>query len=551
MLDVWSRAPRVARRVAFLIGSVCVLLPTLASAQTTTVRAVWDPSPPSEQVSSYEVCIGTSSRSCNIRLANVSANQSSLVFAPPPGQMVYVAVRAVNSKGRSSYSTEQTFSIPSLNGLTNRSTAMSAAIGPINLSVSDPDGSPLTYTHTGLPMGVAINSKTGQITGTPTNAGTYNVTIFVSDGLTTVSRSFLWTVTSGTTLDRTPPLLTITSHTSGLVVTSASQTIRGTATDSGRGGSGITTVRVNGQSATGGAASGNNTASWSRTISLSSGSNSVTIEAVDSAGNIQMQQITLQLAVSGSSSTSGSGSGTTSGSTGGAGGGTSTSSGPFSITSLTSNRTSPQAPGTLITFTAAASGGRSPYQFKWLVYDGTTWNVVRNWSSSNTFTWSTPAREGAYRIGIWARDATMTADIGTYNLNVMFRSRGTASAPAPAPPPVTAPSAPVSSPTPISGPLVVAGLTSSVESPQAPGTSITFTALVTGGTGRYQIRWLFFDGTSWTVLRNWSPSTTYAWRPMTTTTGASRIGVEVLDATSPTSASPAGWSVPFRIKSGN
>ena len=54
------------------------------------------------QVSHYEVCIGTASRSCNIRLANVGANQTSFVFAPPPGQMVYVAVRAVNSKGRSS-----------------------------------------------------------------------------------------------------------------------------------------------------------------------------------------------------------------------------------------------------------------------------------------------------------------------------------------------------------------------------------------------------------------------------------------------------------------
>ena len=51
-----------------------------------------------------------------------------------------------------------------------------------------------------------MNSNTGQITGTPTSAGTYNVTIFVSDGLTTVSRSFVWTVTSGTTLDRIAPL---------------------------------------------------------------------------------------------------------------------------------------------------------------------------------------------------------------------------------------------------------------------------------------------------------------------------------------------------------
>ena len=80
-----------------------------------------------------------------------------------------------------------------------------------------------------------MNSNTGRITGTPTTAGTYNVTIFVSDGLKTVSRSFVWTVTSGATADRTTPALTITSHASGSVVTTARQTISGTATDSGTG----------------------------------------------------------------------------------------------------------------------------------------------------------------------------------------------------------------------------------------------------------------------------------------------------------------------------
>src|ERR1700741_4505065 len=92
MLDVWSRAPRAHRRVAFFCGSLCVLLPALAGAQTTTVTALWDPSPPSEHVSSYEVCIGTTSRSCNVKTANVNASQSSYVFSPPPGQMVYVSV---------------------------------------------------------------------------------------------------------------------------------------------------------------------------------------------------------------------------------------------------------------------------------------------------------------------------------------------------------------------------------------------------------------------------------------------------------------------------
>ena len=561
MLDVWSRAPRAIRRVAFFCGSLCVLLPALAGAQTTTVTAVWDPSPPSEQVSTYEVCIGTASRSCNVKTATVSAAQTSYVFAPPPGQMVYVSVRAVNSKGPGNYSAEQTFSIPSISALTNKSTLLNSLISPINFAVSDPDGSPLTFTHTGLPLGVTMNPNTGQITGTPTNAGTYSVTIFVNDGLTTVSRSFVWTVTAGVTTDRTPPTLTITSHTSGLVVTSASQTIRGTATDSGRGGSGITTVRVNGQAATGGAASGNNTANWSRTITLNSGSNTVSVEAVDSAGNVQMQQITLQLATSGSSGTTtgGGGSASSGGSTSGggsttgggtAGGGTSTSSGPLMITALTSNLTSPQAEGTSITFTVAARGGRAPYQFKWLVFDGSSWTVVRNWSSAATHTWR-PTNRGTYQVAVWARDSTTTADVNNVKASLPFRvNKSTVSSSSTttttAPPPVSAPSSPVSSPTPTSGPLMAVSLTSNLAAPQAPGTSITFTAVAAGGTGPYQFKWLIFDGTRWTVARDWSSLSSYTWRP--TSPGGNRIAFWVRDSTTTADVSTVNTSIPYRIK---
>jgi hypothetical protein len=437
---------------------------------------MWDPSPPTDQVSSYEVCIGTSSLSCNIRVATVNASQTSYVFSPPSGQLVYVAVRGLNSKGRGSYSTEQRFSIPSLGALTNRSTSLLTAILPINLVVSDPDGSRLTFTHTGLPPGVALNSSTGQITGTPTSAGTYNVTIFVSDGLVSVSRSFLWTVTTGTTADRTAPGLTITSHASGLVVTSANQTISGTATDSGKGGSGITIVRVNGQAATGGAASGNNTANWSRTITLTSGSNTVTVEAVDGAGNIQMQQITLQLTSSGTSSTSGS---------------VTTTSGPLALVSLASSRTSPQPVGTSISFTATATGGRSPYQYKWWLFNGTTWTVVRDWSSSATWAW-TPTKPGSsYQVGVWVRDSTMTSDIATYYKIMPFAISGTS--------------------TTTSGPLRIIAVTSNLQSPQLAGTRVTFTASAAGGVAPYQYKWWVFDGTAWKIAREWGTSNTYTW----------------------------------------
>ena len=112
MLDVGSLVtPRLARRVAFFAGSLFVLLPALASGQSTGVTAMWDASPHSDQVSDYEVCVGTSSLSCNIH--RVMVNQTSYAFAPPAGELVYVAVRASNHRGRGSYSTEHKFSIPS------------------------------------------------------------------------------------------------------------------------------------------------------------------------------------------------------------------------------------------------------------------------------------------------------------------------------------------------------------------------------------------------------------------------------------------------------
>ena len=68
--------------------------------------------------------------------------------------------------------------------------------------------------------------------------------------------------------DTTAPTLTITSHTNNQTVNTSSVTLRGTSTDSGRGGNG-TTVTVNGQAVSGGTATGNGTATWAATGMLS------------------------------------------------------------------------------------------------------------------------------------------------------------------------------------------------------------------------------------------------------------------------------------------
>jgi YVTN family beta-propeller protein len=62
------------------------------------------------------------------------------------------------------------------------------------LQASDPNGDTLSYSAAGLPPGLAIDAASGRITGQPTQVGSYNVVLGVSDGYNGASTTMTWQV---------------------------------------------------------------------------------------------------------------------------------------------------------------------------------------------------------------------------------------------------------------------------------------------------------------------------------------------------------------------
>lgn len=204
------------------------------------------------------------------------------------------------------------------------------------------------------------------------------------------------------------------------------------------------------------------------------------------------------------------------------------SSAPLTITGLTSNVASPRTIGTTVTFTASAAGGVGPYEYKWWLYDGARWSLLRDWTASTFYMWTPTQANANYRIGIWARSAGVAADVSNVNYSVPFAITSSAAPAAPAVPPVA-----------------VTSITSNLTSPQLAGMSITFSATAAGGTAPYQFKWWVYNGSTWTMVRDWGAST-FTWTPMTANTRY-QVGVWVRNATTTVDVSDASLAVPYVI----
>ncbi|MEU3859936.1 M4 family metallopeptidase [Streptomyces sp. NPDC028722] len=78
----------------------------------------------------------------------------------------------------------------------SQSTTVGTAVS-LQIQASSTNSGALSYSASGLPAGLSVNSSTGLISGTPTTAGTYSTTVTVTDSTgATGTTTFGWTVSS-------------------------------------------------------------------------------------------------------------------------------------------------------------------------------------------------------------------------------------------------------------------------------------------------------------------------------------------------------------------
>jgi hypothetical protein len=157
---------------------------------------------------------------------------------------------------------------------------------------------------------------------------------------------------------------------------------------------------------------------------------------------------------------------------------------------------SPQLPGATITVTGSATCPGTP-TYRFWVGQGGGWSIVQDYSTANTFSWSTTGKPfGTYGLEVDVRDQGATA--GYEKVANMSYFLG---------------SAPCTTPTLGAGPA----------SPGPTGGSVVFTA-TTSGCPTPNYRFWVGQGGAWTIVQDYSATNTFNW---TSTGKAGSYGIEV------------------------
>ncbi|GAB3896682.1 hypothetical protein GCM10028803_14540 [Larkinella knui] len=187
----------------------------LSNITQNSMRLTWNASTDNSGVASYEVYRN------NAKIGDVTSGTSYNATGLTAGTEYYFFVRAVDATGNVSAnsntatgtttgtSTPPTNGPPTAPSVANLTATVNASFTSNALTpFTDPDGDPLTYTLTGLPASLSFNASTRVISGTPTQATSYNLTYTATDNINpAVSTTFTLTVnTAGT--GNPPPVVT-------------------------------------------------------------------------------------------------------------------------------------------------------------------------------------------------------------------------------------------------------------------------------------------------------------------------------------------------------
>ncbi len=170
-----------------------------------------------------------------------------------------------------------------------------------------------------------------------------------------------------------------------------------------------------------------------------------------------------------------------------------------SVQSVNANRTFPSPTGAAITWTAIASGGTAgPLQFRFWRYNAGTgaWTLAQDYSASNTYTWTPSAGDaGSYLVQVWVRSAGSAASYEAYGSTPTFS---------------------IVRPT-----VTITSFGTTTAFPVSAGTTITWTAQATGGSGA--LEYLFYrynSGTGvWSLVQSYGSSSSFTWTPSTAEKG--------------------------------
>lgn len=172
------------------------------------------------------------------------------------------------------------------------------------------------------------------------------------------------------------------------------------------------------------------------------------------------------------------------------------------LTSFTTNVSFPTAPNVPITFTAQASTGVMPIQYKfWRFTEGIGWAMVQDYSSNNTYTWF--PNQGVHAVQVWVRSSGSTETWEDWASTGLF--------------------------TVAVSPARITSLTANRAFPVSPNVATVWTATGTGGSGPLEYQFWEFNKSSgvWSVLQAWSPSRQVTWTPGVPNTGQHALQVWV------------------------